>query len=152
MYCAATQALSKRIHYGKFVAEAKFQSQTARYTELIRRGDMEGIMDALTDRAVELKVPLLCCCVMRRILEWDWQVRRLVNNMCNAPTLDSELLMPPSFRSATSQCDAVGGGPGQVKSCNIWPGFQRPASVAGAAAPEWSLQRHQRAAATQSGA
>ena len=52
----AIQALSKRIHYGKFVAEAKFQSQTARYTQLIQRGDVEGIMDALTDRAVELKV------------------------------------------------------------------------------------------------
>ena len=65
-YCAAaTQALSKRIHYGKFVAEAKFQSQTARYTELIQRGDVEGIMDALTDRAVELKVPPPCCCVTR---------------------------------------------------------------------------------------
>jgi chorismate mutase len=51
------------------VAEAKFQSQTAKYTELIRRGDVEGIMDALTDRAVELKVPMHCCRVIIRILE-----------------------------------------------------------------------------------
>mmetsp|Transcript_18828 Transcript_18828/g.56889 ORF Transcript_18828/g.56889 Transcript_18828/m.56889 type:complete len:341 (+) Transcript_18828:294-1316(+) len=50
------QALSKRIHYGKFVAEAKFQSQRACYVPLIERQDAEGIMDALTDRAVELKV------------------------------------------------------------------------------------------------
>lgn len=50
------QALSKRIHYGKFVAEAKFRSQTAKYAELIERQDAEGIMDALTDRVVELKV------------------------------------------------------------------------------------------------
>lgn len=57
----SVQALSKRIHYGKFVAEAKFQSQTAKYSELIQRGDAEGIMDALTDRAVELKVQLLIC-------------------------------------------------------------------------------------------
>jgi chorismate mutase len=61
----AMQALSKRIHYGKFVAEAKFQSQTAKYTELIQRGDVEGIMDALTDRAVELKVPLCPAAVQK---------------------------------------------------------------------------------------
>ena len=30
------QALSKRIHYGKFVAEAKFLAQTQKYTELIK--------------------------------------------------------------------------------------------------------------------
>jgi chorismate mutase len=50
------QALSKRIHYGKFVAEAKFQAQTLDYTELIHAGDAEGINSLLTDRAVELKV------------------------------------------------------------------------------------------------
>eukprot|EP00887_Chlorella_sp_A99_P000296 scaffold13.g296.t1 len=42
---AVLQALSKRIHYGKF-----------EYTELIRAGDAEGIMVLLTDRAVEVKV------------------------------------------------------------------------------------------------
>ncbi|PRW32941.1 chorismate mutase [Chlorella sorokiniana] len=52
----ALQALSKRIHYGMFVAEAKFRKQTAEYTELIRRRDADAIMDLLTDRAVELKV------------------------------------------------------------------------------------------------
>ena len=55
------QALSKRIHYGKFVAEAKFRSQPATYAPLIKVGDAEGIMDALTDRAVELKVGLEPC-------------------------------------------------------------------------------------------
>lgn len=50
------QALSKRIHYGKFVAEAKFQSQRSNYLELIQQQNAKGIMDALTDRAVELKV------------------------------------------------------------------------------------------------
>lgn len=38
------------------MAEAKFQSQRACYVPLIERQDAEGIMDALTDRAVELKV------------------------------------------------------------------------------------------------
>jgi chorismate mutase len=50
------QALSRRIHYGKFVAESKFRQQTEEYTNLIQRGDAEAIMDLLTDRAVELKV------------------------------------------------------------------------------------------------
>jgi len=50
------QALSKRIHYGKFVAESKFRKQTAEYTELIKREDADAIMELLTDRAVELKV------------------------------------------------------------------------------------------------
>lgn len=50
------QALSKRIHYGMFVAEAKFRKQPAEYTELIRRQDAAAILELLTDRAVELKV------------------------------------------------------------------------------------------------
>lgn len=41
---------------GKFVAEAKFRSQRSSYLQLIQQQDTEGIMDALTDRAVELKV------------------------------------------------------------------------------------------------
>lgn len=50
------QALSKRIHYGKFVAEAKFQSQRSHYVRLIQQQDADGIMDSLTDVAVEHKV------------------------------------------------------------------------------------------------
>lgn len=50
------QALSKRIHYGKFVAEAKFQAQTEKYTRLIKERDGDAILELLTDRAVELKV------------------------------------------------------------------------------------------------
>jgi len=50
------QALSRRIHYGKFVAESKFRAQKEEYTKLIQNRDSDGIMDLLTDRAVELKV------------------------------------------------------------------------------------------------
>lgn len=50
------QALSKRIHYGKFVAEAKFRAKPEEYTDLIRRQDAAGIMRLLTDEAVEAKV------------------------------------------------------------------------------------------------
>ncbi|KAK9814496.1 hypothetical protein WJX72_006773 [[Myrmecia] bisecta] len=50
------QALSKRIHYGKFVAEAKFRARREQYTELISKRDEDQIMQLLTDRTVEAKV------------------------------------------------------------------------------------------------
>ena len=50
------QALSQRVHYGKFVAEVKFREQRALYTRLILDQDARGIMDTLTDLAVEKKV------------------------------------------------------------------------------------------------
>ncbi|KAK3379267.1 chorismate mutase-like protein [Lasiosphaeria ovina] len=53
---ACLQALSRRIHFGKFVAESKFQSETERFTRLIRAGDRGGIGDAITNKAVEKKV------------------------------------------------------------------------------------------------
>ncbi len=53
---ACLQALSRRIHFGKFVAESKFRSETARFTALIRAGDREGLGDAITNKAVEKMV------------------------------------------------------------------------------------------------
>ena len=50
------QALSRRVHYGRFVAEAKFRAEPERYAALIRARDAAGIMEALTDRAVEARV------------------------------------------------------------------------------------------------
>uniref|UniRef100_A0A0G4FZ06 chorismate mutase n=1 Tax=Chromera velia CCMP2878 TaxID=1169474 RepID=A0A0G4FZ06_9ALVE len=47
------QALSKRVHYGKFVAEAKFQEDTETYKQLIAGKDADGILEKLTNRAVE---------------------------------------------------------------------------------------------------
>lgn len=44
------------MHYGKFVAEAKFLEQREEYSELIRRRDAEGIMSLLTNKAVEKQV------------------------------------------------------------------------------------------------
>lgn len=53
---ACLQALSRRIHFGKFVAEAKFQKETERFVTLIKAEDREGIDDAITDAKVEKKV------------------------------------------------------------------------------------------------
>ncbi|KAI9836378.1 MAG: hypothetical protein M1819_001407 [Sarea resinae] len=50
------QALSRRIHFGKFVAEAKFRKETDRFVQLIRAGDRDGIGAAITDEKVEKKV------------------------------------------------------------------------------------------------
>ncbi|KAK4236261.1 hypothetical protein C8A03DRAFT_17083 [Achaetomium macrosporum] len=53
---ACLQALSRRIHFGKFVAESKFQSEPEKFTRLIRAGDRDGIGEAITNKAVEKKV------------------------------------------------------------------------------------------------
>lgn len=52
----AIQALSRRIHFGKFVAESKFQSETERFVKLIKAEDRKGIDEAITNAAVEKKV------------------------------------------------------------------------------------------------
>ncbi|KAJ3289407.1 chorismate mutase aro7 [Rhizoclosmatium sp. JEL0117] len=51
----ALQILSRRIHFGKFVAEAKFQDMKlqAEYIRLIKAKDRDGIEALLTNRAVE---------------------------------------------------------------------------------------------------
>jgi chorismate mutase len=50
------QALSKRIHYGKFVAEAKFRVNRKTLLPLIQGGDRAGLLAAVTDRKVEAQV------------------------------------------------------------------------------------------------
>lgn len=50
------QALSRRIHFGKFVAEAKYQSNPELYKALILNKDVDGIMENITNSAVEEKI------------------------------------------------------------------------------------------------
>ncbi|GFH47615.1 chorismate mutase [Chaetoceros tenuissimus] len=50
------QALSRRVHYGKFVAESKYQSDPEGYQKLVDDGDAEGVMELLTNSAVEARV------------------------------------------------------------------------------------------------
>lgn len=50
------QSLSRRIHFGKFVAEAKFQSDVEKYTRLIKDRDIDGIMASITNAGVEQKI------------------------------------------------------------------------------------------------
>ncbi|KAK1432897.1 hypothetical protein QVD17_09799 [Tagetes erecta] len=50
---ACLQALSKRIHYGKFVAESKFRASPSDYEAAIKTNDRQKLMDLLTFPAVE---------------------------------------------------------------------------------------------------
>ncbi|KAF2395615.1 chorismate mutase [Trichodelitschia bisporula] len=50
------QALSRRIHFGKFVAESKFQTETERFVALIKAEDRKGIDEAITNAKVEKMV------------------------------------------------------------------------------------------------
>jgi len=50
------QAISRRIHLGKFVAETKFQESEAQYRALVAADDVEGVMALLTNTAVEARV------------------------------------------------------------------------------------------------
>ncbi|CAM9282725.1 unnamed protein product [Hapterophycus canaliculatus] len=52
----ALQALSRRVHLGKFVAESKFQNDSKTYQELCRGGDARGVLKLLTNKAVEKRV------------------------------------------------------------------------------------------------
>eukprot|EP00752_Nemacystus_decipiens_P005210 g4729.t1 len=52
----ALQALSRRVHLGKFVAESKFQEDSKTYQDLCRAGDALGVLELLTNKAVEEKV------------------------------------------------------------------------------------------------
>lgn len=53
---ATLQALSQRIHFGKFVAESKFQKDPETFVKLIKAGDTKGIDDAITNSKVEQQV------------------------------------------------------------------------------------------------
>lgn len=47
------QNLSRRIHFGKFVAEVKFQQNKDLYRDLIERQDITGIYEHITDHKTE---------------------------------------------------------------------------------------------------
>ena len=53
---AVLQALSKRVHYGKFVAESKYRSDPEGYQRLVDNDDADGVMELLTNAVVEEKV------------------------------------------------------------------------------------------------
>eukprot|EP00571_Detonula_confervacea_P001150 CAMPEP_0172315798 /NCGR_PEP_ID=MMETSP1058-20130122/26325_1 /TAXON_ID=83371 /ORGANISM="Detonula confervacea, Strain CCMP 353" /LENGTH=395 /DNA_ID=CAMNT_0013029961 /DNA_START=46 /DNA_END=1236 /DNA_ORIENTATION=+ len=53
---AVLQALSKRIHFGKFVAESKYRSNPVGFQQLVEEGNAAGVMTLLTNEKVEAQV------------------------------------------------------------------------------------------------
>jgi chorismate mutase len=53
---AVLQAISRRVHYGKFVAESKYRSNPSQYQSLVDNDDADGVMELLTNEAVEHSV------------------------------------------------------------------------------------------------
>ena len=53
---AAMQALSRRVHYGKFVAESKFLGDPELYGRLVAEGNVAAIITSLTNVEVERRV------------------------------------------------------------------------------------------------
>ena len=53
---ACLQALSKRIHYGKFVAESKYRATPGVFRPLIAACDREALLAKITDEPVERQV------------------------------------------------------------------------------------------------
>eukprot|EP00871_Galdieria_phlegrea_P004690 jgi/Galph1/5221/GphlegSOOS_G3891.1 len=58
---ACLQAISKRIHYGKFIAEAKFGENPEEYSKHIWNKDIDALYELLTDTSVEK-------CLKRRVI------------------------------------------------------------------------------------
>ncbi|KAA8896870.1 chorismate mutase, partial [Sphaerosporella brunnea] len=56
MDVACLQSLSRRIHFGKFVAEAKFREDPEGFTKMIEEKDVDGLANAITKPAVEQQV------------------------------------------------------------------------------------------------
>jgi chorismate mutase len=52
----ALQALSRRVHYGKFVAESKYLGDPVTYARLVEKGDVAAILELLTNVEVERRV------------------------------------------------------------------------------------------------
>ena len=102
------QALSTRVHYGKFVAEAKFRARPDDYAPLIRARDAEGLMRLLTDEVQE-----------RRVVE---RVR------LKAATFGQDIEAPP----------AVSGGSGGVAAAAAAAAAVAAAAAAAAAAADGS--------------
>lgn len=50
------QTISRRVHFGRFVAEAKYRANKALYIPLILRRDVTAIGDSITNKAVEDQV------------------------------------------------------------------------------------------------
>jgi chorismate mutase len=78
------QAISRRVHFGKFVAESKFRARPELFAPLIRAADEQGLMERITDTVVERAV-------LDRVREKARTYGQEFLSQRTAPTLDPEV-------------------------------------------------------------
>ncbi len=72
---AALQALSRRVHYGKFVAESKYRGDPEGYQRLVDANDADGVMALLTHRYRSCGCSI-CSCRCSRGNGWEETARK----------------------------------------------------------------------------
>ncbi len=80
---ACLQSLSRRIHYGKFVAESKYRAAPEAFDPLIRACDDAALLKAITDAQVEREV-------LRRVAKKATTYSRELNATSAAAPFDPE--------------------------------------------------------------
>ncbi len=83
---ACLQAVSKRIHYGKFVAESKYRAPGAALIDALQRKNRHLIMDAITDGQVERAV-------LRRVAAKAQCYTAELNQGTAAPTISADVIL-----------------------------------------------------------
>lgn len=82
---ACLQALSKRIHYGKFVAESKMLNPSAALSDAVNLKDRERILEAITDSDVEAGV-------IERVRAKAEAYTTELNRTALSPTVDASVI------------------------------------------------------------
>ena len=105
------QALSKRVHYGKFVSESKFRADPAAFVEHIRTRDREKLGEMITKPEVE-----------RRLLQRVRNKARLYGQEVDAdgkpvPMLGSDASLPTE--SVPGNGSGSGNGEGKIGKIDV---------------------------------
>lgn len=82
---ACLQALSKRIHYGKFVAESKFRHPTEVLRDALKAQDPAQLLSAITDDSVERQV-------LERVSAKAGAYTAELNRTAMSPTVSPEVI------------------------------------------------------------
>ena len=82
---ACLQSLSKRIHYGKFVAESKFREAKDRLLPAMKNQDAEALMKAITDDNVENQV-------LQRVKAKAQTYTKELETASTSPTVSPEII------------------------------------------------------------
>ena len=109
------QLLSKRIHYGKFVAESKFRSEPETFTRAIQQHDLPALMDLITKPVVEEQVIQR---VHLKAATYGGEPSGLTPGNSPMP-IQSSMQHSSSFNALNSGDSAGGGGGGGALSSGV---------------------------------